>query len=167
MKKVIMLVVAISAVVFTGCAKPDKVTKDGQEYAIWPQDNNSYSISAPAYTDNIERGVAKSYEAPMKRQLKLAAEITKQKGYSYFVILNAGMSNLDGFPINTYKELLRYVTLGPRHKTFQINGRNQGRGTIPFLDLTRVRLWFKPVGQEVANSYISVWSVEQTLRDTK
>lgn len=168
MRKIILSLMAVAGLVmFNGCAKPDKKTYDEVEFNIWPAENNSFKISGSGNKNRVYSKDYKSYNTPIKRQLRLAAEETKKRGYSYFVLLNAGVNNINGFPINSYKELVRYVTLRARKDSFQVSGRNQDRGDTPIIDVSSVRVWFKPVGAEYKNSYISVWSVEQTLRDTQ
>ncbi len=154
MKKTILILMSLVALfIFSGCAKPEMKTKDGVEYNLWPKENNSFKVS--------------SQKLSLKQQLNIAAKETKLKGYPYFVLLNAGVNNLNGFPINNYKELVKYISLKKRKPSFQTNGQNQRRGSVPLIHGTSIRVLFKPVGKKVKNSYISVWPANQTLQDTK
>jgi len=156
MKKTILSLMAVVAVfMFSGCSKPEVKSKNGVEYKLWSKENNSLKFGDGS-------GLS------LKKQLNIAAEESRKRGYSYFVLLNAGVNNLNGFPINTYSELVRYHTLQKRKSSFTTNGKNQNRGKTPLRTKSgKFSIWFKPVGNEFKNSFVSVWSVEQTLRDTK
>lgn len=157
MKKTILSLMAVVALfAFNGCAKPEvKKSAGGVEYNLWPKDNNSFKFGDGS-------GLS------LKQQLNIAAKESRKKGYQYFVLLNAGVNNFNGFPINTYGELVRYHTLQKRKSSFATNGKNQNRGKTPLRTGSGgFSVWFKPVGNEYKNSFVSVWSVSQTLRDTK
>ena len=168
MKKIISLT-SIAVLLLAGCTKLASVSNyAGIEYRLY------YDFNAPNAYDirflNRDMTSYKNYiglKKALKVNLKIAAVETKKKGFNYFVLTNDGVNNLNGFPINTYSELLRYVTLKQRKSSFATNGTNQSRGKWPLLTLSTVNIGFKPVEDKYKNSYISVWSVEQTLRDTK
>jgi len=163
MKKIILsLITFVTMFVLSGCVGGTSTTglsKNGGKYYLWERSNGDFAIHP------LNSGLS------LKEELRIAAETVKSKGYSKFVILNSGVSNLEGFPINTSPELERYVTLKKRKPSFQTNGRNQSRGKYP-LKISSDRysdsfqLWFKSVGNEFDGTYISTWDVEQTLRDT-
>jgi len=155
MKKFISLMALVAVFMFSGCSQPEVGKFNGKSYNLWEKEKGTYKVSSLGRLN-------------LKEQLNVAALETKKRGFNYFVLLNAGVNNLNGFPINRYSELRRYISLQSRFPSFQTNGKNQKRGNTPLrFGKDRVRVLFKPVGNEYKNSYISVWSVAQTLRDTK
>jgi len=162
------LVLALFLLLNTGCAKiTPKLTHDGVDYRIY------YDFEADdAYNIRFMNRDLISYrkvgvEEALKLNLKIASIETQKKGYKYFILTNNGINNLQGFPINSYGELMRYITLKKRKKSFATSGGNQGRGKWRLIDHGRVHIGFKPVGDEYKNSFISVWDAKQTLLDTK
>ncbi len=174
--KNIILTVSLIAVMFgiLGCGSigPKITTASGEAYYMTKQSGGDYAFSAPA-TDltDVQKEGEKVHNASVKRktlkfQLTAAAKYTKKLGYKYFVVTNVNISNLNGFPINNYRELSRYITLAERKARFATNGTARdsnaliGNGTYPDM-----RLRFMPVSNAVANSgAISVWKVSEFLR---
>lgn len=159
MRKIILSLMAVSAMVmFSGCAggPAEGLAPSGGKYHVWNKNDGVFSINP------IGKGPS------LKEELRVAATESQKKGFDSFVILNTGSSNMEGFPINRYSELKRYYTLRDRKPSFQTNGKNQRRGDHPLRSPNgSFQLWFKPVNKtEFNNTYISLWDVEQTLRDT-
>jgi hypothetical protein len=162
------LFLALPLLLSTGCAKiTPKLTHDGVDYRIY------YDFDADdAYNIRFVNRDLTSYrdvgiEKALKLNLKIASIETQKKGYKYFVLTNNGINNLQGFPINTYTELIRYITLKKRKESFATSGGNQGRGKWRLVDHGKVHIGFKPVKDEYKNSFISVWDAQQTLLDIK
>lgn len=151
----------------TGCTKlTPKLSHEGIDYRLYYdfEADDAYNISFKDRDLTSYRDVG--VDNALKLNLKIAAIETKKKGFNYFVITNAGLNNLQGFPINTYKELMRYITLHERKESFATGGGNNGRGKWKLIDNGHVHIGFKPVGDEYKNSFISVWDAEQTIQDT-
>lgn len=170
-KNILMSLMALIAVVgFSGCASTtgiEGVSKSGTKYSLGKEDN-SYMVSMKSGKDRrIKSSYTKNdYEKVLYTQLNVAAKETKRMGYNYFVITNSNVSNLNGFPINRASELNRFITLKTRKPSFATNGA--GRKPTSLISSTSMYLRFQPVSSEMLkNGLVSVWSVSQTLQDTK
>ncbi|CAA6823880.1 MAG: Unknown protein [uncultured Sulfurovum sp.] len=159
-----LLLLTIS--LMSGCTKlTPKLSYKGVDYRLYYdfEANDAYNISFIDRESTWYRDVG--VDNALKLNLKIAAIETQRKGYKYFVLTNAGLNNLEGFPINRYKELMRYITLYKRKKSFSTGGSNQGRGKWKLIDHGHVHIGFKPVEDKFKNSFISVWDAQQTLKD--
>ncbi len=129
MKKIIGLVAIIAVMILNGCGgkSPNVVTEGGIDYEVKTFSNGDIEVYIKDdYKINLKD--TKSYEKILKLTLKKAAEVTRKKGYSKFIVINAGINNLNGSPLNNYKNLKKYITLNVRKNTFETDGRNQARG---------------------------------------
>lgn len=174
MRNIISIVgVAIMAFAFTGCGGTvgPKMTNSSGDYFIISYGNNQYAFAG--YDNNSRVSVPGVYghnasikTKSLKSQLIEVSKYTKKLGYNYFVLTNVNISNLNGFPINNYKDLSRYITLSERKSNFTTNGRARssdsliiGNGAGASLNLR-----FMPVSSKVANSgAISVWKVSDFI----
>ncbi len=166
MKKNIILISSVIGLLLSGCGTPPNVAvENGEEYYYTESSDGSIYLKDHSKLNRITKStsLANDKEA-LKRELRIAAKITKKKGYSYFVILNKNVSNVNGFPINRFKELYRYISLHKRNNDYYTSGRLKKDGLI---QVASFHLKFKPVTSKVLDTYISVWSVEQTLKDTQ
>ena len=168
MKKVYLVLLLFVILITTGCAKlTPKLSYEGVEYRLYYdfEADDAYNISFENRYLTWYRDVG--VQKALKLNLKIAAIETKRKGFNYFVLTNAGLNNLSGFSINNYKDLIRYITLHKRKKSFATGGGNQGRGKWRLIDHGHVHIGFNPVGDEYKNSFISVWNVDETLREVE
>jgi len=167
MKKLFVSILTLGILfIVSGCTKlTPKLSHDGIDYRLYYdfEAKDAYNISFINRNLTSYRDVG--IDEALKLNLKIAAIETQRKGYKYFVVTNAGLNNLEGFPINRYEELLRYITLYKRKKTFATGGSNQGRGRWKLIDHGEVHIGFKPVDDKYKNSFISVWDAEQTLKE--
>lgn len=170
-KNILMIVMAISGIaLFGGCASTTGikgVSKLGTGYTLGKEDG-AYMVFPDDVYENSIRTYSKEtdYKKVLYTQLNIAAKETKRMGYNYFVITNSNVSNLNGFPINRASELLRFITLKARKPSFATNG--SGRKPTNLICSGGLNIRFKPVSSEMLNNgLISVWSVSQTLQDTK
>jgi hypothetical protein len=168
MKRVYLVSLLFILFLNTACTKiTPKLSYQGVDYRLYYdfEANDAYNIN---FLDKDLTNYRKvGLEKALKLNLKIASIETKRKGFNYFVMTNPVLNNLEGFPINSYKELLRYITLHKRKKSFSTAGGNQGRGKWKLVDGGHVQLAFKPVGDEYKNSFISVWSADETLKDVE
>jgi hypothetical protein len=160
MKKNILTGGIIVTILFSGCVSKFSKTKVGDTV-----------VSAAHYEDHISFdsiGEKPKSNDAIRMQLYTASKLTLDENKKYFVITNDGASNLEGFPINTYSELVRYMNLAKNNKKFTTTGGNMGIGKQPLRNsFGTVTIKFVPVGDEYENSFISVWDAKKTLEDTK
>ncbi len=175
MKNIILSVgLLITVFSLSGCGKigPKFQAESGEEYYISKQGDGEYGFSAPAtdLTNVREKGTRvhseKVKRKNLKNQLIAAAKYTKSLGYNYFAVTNINISNLNGFPINNYNDLARYITLSERKSNFATNGTARdyrgliGNGTYP-----EMLLMFAPISNKLATSgAISAWKVSDFVR---
>ena len=166
MKKTVLAIAALGLMVlFSGCAKPVARGDLGTvKYEISEYEEGSYSVYFSKSSFKLD-GTAEAFGKHVKFALRVAALETKKMGYNYFVIDNVNINNLQGFPLNTTDELVRYTTKAIRKDSF--SHTDIGRSKRGYFWNSGVRLVFKPVKDAMADSIISVWSVEQTLKDTR
>ena len=108
MKNIIITLIMLATMVMA----ENGTDKDGQSYTLTKSSFGGYwLIHKTKYNKVTSRtSIAQDKEA-LKRELRLAATITKKKGYSYFVVLNRTINNTNGFPINRFKDLSKYLSL--------------------------------------------------------
>jgi hypothetical protein len=111
-----------------------------------------------------------SKQLNLNNSLYIAAKKTLDLNMTHFVLLNAGVNNLNGFPINNVSDMNRYINL---HKTtnykFKTSGRNMGLGKKPLRTNSSnkevMEMWFKPVNSDIINSFISTWDASKVISD--
>jgi len=166
-KTILFLTIALTMSVFTGCASTTGikgVSASGDEYHLGKEDN-SYMV---VIDDRSIRSYSKTedYKRILYTQLNIAAKETKRMGYNYFVVTNSNVNNLNGFPLNRASDLHRFITLKTRKPSFATNGA--GRKPTSLISTGAMYLRFQPVpASMLENGLVSVWSVKQTLKDTK
>lgn len=178
MKKILILSsVILLAVGFTGCTPITKTegVMQGSTYQIFTKDDGSniswIQLRGSKYGES--RLDAKTTQEALMFSLRVAALDVRKKGYNYFAVVNDGSNNLEGFPINRAKDYAKYITLADtdpdkQFKTRGRMGRIGGATVSPIRGMTgRVNLRYKPVKDALKDTVFAVWSVEQTLRDTK
>ena len=166
MKKIIFLVAVFSAILNAGIVSKG-VSKNGAKYNIWDEGGQVYSVSMKGTDYDKVRTYSKvsDYKRNLFTQLNIAARETKKMGYKYFVVVNTKINNLNGFPLNNANNLLKFVTLKTRKPSFATNGSGKRTTLVRSGEMI---LHFKPVPSSMLkNGLISIWSVKQTLRDTK
>jgi hypothetical protein len=115
-KSLIISSLFLSILFFTGCS--------GKPYVMPPNyingNENGYSVDVAKnktlYKEEINKGIHKTeqqekYKAldeSLRTALKMIATKTIEVGKTNFVILTPDTNNLNGFPINTYKDLRDY-----------------------------------------------------------
>jgi len=170
MRKMTVALSMALAFLVSGCGltygpKKDSVVIGGSTFVLYDEGDGNYVVSQrDNFKDRIYAGDKKSYDRVMGKTFKALDYFARKHGWSHFVLLNNGVNNLNGFPIDNYRDLKRYVTLHARKKTFQTNGANFGRGTRRLIwDTGTVAPYFRPVkmNKDLRNSYISVWSVSR------
>jgi len=171
MKKYILMIMALVAMVaFSGCASTtgiNGVSKLGNKYTLGKEDN-SYMVVMRSSSEKRIKSVATviDYKRVLYSQLNVAAKETKKMGYNYFVVTNSNVNNLNGFPLNRASDLSRFISLKARKPSFATNGA--GRKPTSLISTQSMYLRFQPVpASMLENGLVSVWSVNQTLKDTK
>ncbi len=159
--------------IFSGCGKigPKITTASGEEYYINKKDNGEYMFFAIGDLARVRDKGSSVHSATVKRknlkiQLTAAAQYTKKLGYKYFAVTNVNISNLNGFPINNYNDLARYITLSERKSGFATNGTaRDSKGLISNGTYPEMFVRFMPISDSVANSgAISAWKVSDFVR---
>ena len=154
----------ISSTIFTGCFNKIvnlKANVNGTDIDYYLSDNGDGTYFLYG-----------SRQLNLNRSLYAAAKKTLELNKTHFVLLNAGVNNLNGFPINNVKDMNRYINLNSSTKgKFKTSGRNMGLGKRPLRTNSANReimeMWFKPVDSNVINSFISTWDASKTLTDIK
>lgn len=175
-KKIFMTVVTVSIVgIFSGCARTtgiEGITQTGSKYHLAKEDNSYVVFMDDEQYEDIRNYSKESdstvadYKRVLFAQLNAAAKETKKMGYEYFVVTNLNINNLGGFPINNANELVRYISLKARKPSFATNG--SGKNPNNLIATGTMYLRFKPVpASMLENGLISIWSVEDVLRDTE
>jgi len=159
MRNLIMLVSVAMATLFSGCA-------DVVKYSTLEPSGLKY-MKAIDGDEIIVRTYDKRFT--LKDALHILSKEVLDRNASYFVLTSSGTNNLEGFPINTYKELNRYISLHETNPKFTTNGHNYGIGKTKTLRHRSgtIRLFALIVGDEYKNSFISVWDANKTFNDTK
>ena len=165
MNKILLTILALSITLNAGVAYKG-FTDNKEKYTVWDK-GGYYSVAMYSGANRLKsEAPLATYKKVMYMQLRIAAQMTKRKGYNYFVITNSNISNLNGFPINKASEVVRFISLQKRKPSFATNGR--GRKPTSIINRGGLRLLFKPVPSTMLkNGLISIWSVKQVLRDTK
>lgn len=182
--------VVISMLAFAGCAGvspgtaviPDKVEqKSGMNYKILKTSDNDYMVYPSIVGKNgienknkftrLRAGFDRKspQAAKVKRKVysalfKAAAEGTRALGYNYFVLTNVEVNGFSGFPINNFKDFMRFVTLEDRKHTFDTLGEGvpDYRGLVNTRGVTHLR--FKPVSKSVYDTgAIAVWKTSDFI----
>jgi hypothetical protein len=170
MKKYILMIMAFVAMVaFSGCASTtgiNGVSKLGNKYTLGKEDNSYMVVMRSPSEDRIRTTSSEAdYKRVLYSQLNVAAKESKRMGYNYFVVTNSNINNLNGFPLNRANDLSRFISLKARKPSFATNGA--GRKPTSLINTGGMNLRFQPVPDSmVKNGLVSVWSVNQTLRDT-
>jgi|GEM_PF-2358031 hypothetical protein len=176
MKKMILMTVVTLCIagLLSGCVSTtgiEGVTKTGSKYHLGKEDDSYMVFMDDKQYDDIRNyskvsdSTVADYRRVLYAQLNAAAKETKKMGFDYFVMTNSNINNLSGFPINNANELVRYITLNTRKKSFATNGVAKKNGLIT---IGTMQLKFKPVpASMLENGLVSVWSVEDVLRDTE
>ncbi len=168
MKKIILSLMALAiSILISGCSNviAKGIEPSGKTYTLWEKDG-IYSIAADTRRVHESSEYIDEENKVLKSQLNIAAKETKKMGYNYFVLVNDNVNNLNGFPLNNYKNLSRFITLKKRKPSFATDGQDRGEDNLISTGAMRIR--FKPVSATMLNNgLISVWSVSQTLKDTK
>jgi len=167
MKKIILIMAVFSAFLSAGVHSKG-LYPSGNKYTIWTAEGGSFTISSYEKEDHFinENDKESDYKRVLFRQLNVAAKETQKMGFKYFVITNTNVNNLSGFPINNVNELVRFASLRSRKPSFATDGEARGDSNLISYGGTAIR--FKPVpASMLENGLISVWSVDEVLRDTK
>ena len=161
MKNIILILLLIF---ISGCSKIKLGELDsGIKYSLSTPKSNPNEISIHGYSHDKNGN-----KIQLKDLLNLGAKKVKSLNKNYFVLIGSGTSNLNGFPINTYSELKRYINLHKNNKKFSTTGSNLGLGKNQLrTTLGSIELHILAVGDEYKNSFISVWDVEKTIADTE
>ena len=154
----LVLMATIAIMLFSGCAEIKTLT-------LQP--------SGIKYTKTKKKDLVTVSSFDKRFTIKDALHIVSKEvldmNRSYFVLTSSGTNNLEGFPINSYKDLDRYINLHNTNPKFTTNGYNYGIGKTKTIrsGRGRIRLFVMPVGDEYKNSFISVWNAKKTFEDTK
>ena len=158
-KNMIMVVIAI--LIFSGCI-------GGKDIKIGKLNGVNYSISY----DKEDKELYIDYwggDLSLKEELHILSKKVLDLNETSFVLTGTGVNNLNGFPINTYKELNRYVELHNKNKKFTTNGYNGGIGKTRTIrsNFGDFIIYAMIARDEYKNSFISVWDAQKTFNDTK
>ena len=161
--KNLLKIVAVASIMFlmSGCGiliqvKTPKPLKN--KILVGREGNGQYSFTNRADIGKHKKGLG----FQLAETLYTAAVYGKQKGYSYFAITKKNMSNLNGFPINNYKNLLKYCDLDGGHfrsMCWNYNNDSQGIITADSVDL-KVKYFKKPIPG------LFLYNINQTIKNT-
>lgn len=110
MKKYSIYFVLMLGFLFSGCMSP-KLTFEKEEkydvvnYMLYPA---SYAEKGRKVNQRYNQDYSYQYTLKIYEKFKLASEETLYSGNKYFAVVNSGMSNLEGFPISNFDDLISY-----------------------------------------------------------
>jgi len=171
MKKILNLViVALAAMLISGCAGSSTMVKvpgvNPDRVTIWDQDEGKgkvHFVSERKYY-SLENGTKRDkYAKGVKIALNAAALYGLSKGYTYLAVINNGINNLSGFPLNNFETLSRYLKLEDRKGThFKV--RTEGSEGHDFLIKSGVTLQVIFMKNKVPGLFL--WDLQKLRRDT-
>ncbi len=130
------------------------------EILVGDEGSGEFSFSNRA---DIERKTKKGLDSQLAETLYTAAVYGKQNGFQYFAITKRNISNLNGFPINDYENLLKYCELKGRGHfrslCWDYNHDSEGIITMNSVDL-KVK-YFK---ESVPGLFL--YNIEETIEET-
>ena len=130
------------------------------EILVGDEGKGEYSFTNRA---DIERKTKKGLDSQLAETLYTVAVYGKQKGFQYFAITKKNISNLNGFPINDYENLLKYCELKGRGHfrslCWDYNHDSEGIITMNSVDL-KVK-YFK---ESVPGLFL--YSIDETIKNT-
>ena len=156
-----ILLATIVALFVTGCASKIEMG------TLTKPKGDKINITLVEKSENVFFVESYNGALTMAEAMYLASKKIQSKGFNYFAITSAGANNLNGFPINTIKDLYKYVLLHDQNPIYQTDGRNVNVGDSPLREKLsgNLQIKFVPLGDEYKNSYISVWDVKKTIAD--
>jgi len=163
MKKILLM--GIATLVMANASSTVKRIDNGVEYKVTHGKKANY-IQSSSKVFKISKSTSLAHDKKaLKTALRITAKEVQKDGYKYFVLLNRDVSNVNGFPINRVNELSRYISLRKRNSDYYTSGRIKTSGIIMYGSLS---IKYKPMtSKQFKNSFLTVWSVKQTLKDTK
>ena len=163
MKKIILLLATLSIFLIAG--EISTGVENGEKYRVFKSHKGGYYIKDSSKYNKVNKSTSLSQDkAALKRQLRIIAKTLKKSGYKYFVLTNRDMNNVNGFPINRANDLHRYLTLKKKNPAYYTSGRLPKNSARPG---NGYRFKYQPMNSKATNSYMTLWSVSQTLKDTK
>lgn len=164
MKNLIKLSVIASVVfLFSGCGAllQVKTPKPLKNEILVSKEGADYAFSNRAEFDDKEKSKMK---AQLAETLYTAATYGKQQGFKYFAITKKNISNLNGFPINSFENLVRYCNLKGRghfrSMCWNYNNNSEGIFTLGSVDL-RIRYFKKAVPG------LFLYNIDDTIEKTQ
>lgn len=160
MKLFILSITTIA--ILTGCSTTQKV----ESLSVY-QNKDDKTISIVARSDETEVrkkldnakywAIQEFYEA-----VKKAAEETLKSNKKYFAVLNLGIDNSNGFPLNTYQEVFNYC-YAPADKDASFH---KLKGTCKgIVEGEGVSLKIAKFDEPSENFYL--WNAKEVLKDLK
>ena len=129
------------------------------EILVGDEGKGEYSLTNRA---EVEKG-KKGLDTQLAETLYTAAVYGKQKGFQYFAITKKNVSNLNGFPINDYENLLKYCDLKGRGHfrslCWDYNHDSEGIITMNSVDL-KVKYFKEPIPG------LFLYSIDEMIKDT-
>jgi len=157
MKKIYLMLTLVLAIMFTGC---------GPVLPRVPTNNNNIIIEVEK-KNHITVCYQKSYHRKGVPQMKSILQETALYGlkndYSYVAIVNSGVNNLSGFPINDWANMKKYLKLLDKEDyriAFKFSEEN---GRV----LVNDRIYLEVVYFKKSIPELFIWNLRKLRRDTK
>ena len=161
-----LMIVAVAMIVISGCSSkmvkvegvnPDKVT-------IWDNGKQKFTFNPKRDYWNASQGTKRDkYFYGVKMALNAASIYGLQSGYTHLAIVNNGINNLSGFPINDWATLSKYGKLEDRANThFKV--KTEGSEGKYFLIKNGVTLEVVFLKNKVPGLFL--WDLQKLRRDT-
>ena len=157
-----ILVVASIMFLVSGCGALIQVQTPKplkNEILVGDEGKREYSFANRAEVAKDKKGL----DSQLAETLYTAAVYGKQKGFQYFAITKKNVSNLNGFPINNYGNLLKYCELKGRGHfrslCWDYNHDSEGIITMNSVDL-KVKYFKKSIPG------LFLYSIDETIRNT-
>lgn len=127
-------------------------------------------ISDLETSENVRKHIDNKHitEYQLYEALKMAAEYTLNKNAQYFVILNNGINNFEGFPINNYEDLKNYCfSLKKENTKFYFSKNYEKCENLRSLGSPKsFSLKIKIVDEKISKE-IYTWDAKQVLAELK
>ena len=157
-----ILVVASIMFLMSGCGALIQVQTPKplkNEISVGDEGKGEYSFTNRAEVVKGKKGL----DSQLAETLYTAAVYGKQNGFSYFAITKKNISNLNGFPINNYENLLKYCDLKGRGHfrslCWDYKHDSEGIITMNSVDL-KVKYFNKPIPG------LFLYSIDEMIKDS-
>lgn len=180
MKRMYIIIGIIGLILFTGCVGAPKqiqlqpsFKQDGAVVIISRADF-SEKLYPPNVINYFERTKADKYSVivlsskfNLQQFIKKAAELTLVNNNKYFAIVNKGVNNIEGFPINNFDSLNSYCFSGLSGRKTNFTKKDDDICSMFKYSRENIKIELEIVMFKENNQEFDLWDAEQTLKELK